>query len=236
MNNQTKRNLKDYALQVLRELISPAPAEPEKPVAPPKRTLADLKLEDLNREKLRLDRKEQEFMQRLQGIEQQKLNLFEQGVRSGSEVEQSVIARRIKELDEEVQSVNTMLQTVSKQKRLVHGLMLAEERARLLSRTGLTELGQIDLAELITHIEDISLESDVQDKNIDDLLRVLGKSKDLSPKQGEDAEVLKIMQAMQRTREAADNPDAIGRESMKQALNSVSKSSEQADLDSLETR
>ncbi|GAB4496684.1 MAG: hypothetical protein OHK0052_06990 [Anaerolineales bacterium] len=212
---EPKRTFKDVALQFVRDLINDKPANPATPATatPSPKTLNDLRQEDLEKERTRLDRKEREMMDRIKQIEADKMTLFSEGVKKASEVERAVIARRIKERDDELQSVNSMLQIISKQKRVIHGLILAKERAQILSKSGLVSLGDIALEDLVDQIEELGLEGDVKTDSLDRMLRAMGKSKDLSPKLQEDTDVMDIMKAMERAAAAAEtNPEAIQQE------------------------
>lgn len=207
-----KRTLKDYAFAVLRELLGGSSDEEEATGEASLKgaSLEDLKLDDLRREKVRLEQEERKMLARLRDVEGKKRQLFEEGVRNPSDREQRVIARRIKELDVRASNMDRMLQAVSKQMRIINGLVQVKERTRVMAETGVSKLiSEIDLGDLIVHIDQASVDGEFHMNKFDDLLGILEEADSISPEYREDQDVLEIMQAMQEAREAADDPEAL---------------------------
>ena len=208
---ERKRTLVDYGLQVLRELLKDRsqPGGPATP-APKVANLEDLKLDDLRREKIRLEQEERKMLAELRGTEEQKRKLFEEGVRNSSEGEQRAVARRIKEIDLQAQSMDRMLQAVSKQMRIINGLIQVKERARVMAESGISSiLKDIDLQDLIIYIDKASVDGEFHMDKFDELLRTLEQADAISPQFSEDQDVLDIVKQMQLAREAADSPEVI---------------------------
>ncbi len=204
-----KRNLKDYALTILRELLTPP--EEKKPAAPVEgATLDDLRLDALRHEKVRLEQEERKMLARLRDVEARKRQLFEEGVKNPSEREQRVVARRIKELDVRAANMDRMLHAISKQMRILNGLIAVKERARVMAETGISKLlADIDLQDLIMYIDKASVDGEFHMTKFDELLGVLEEADSLSPEYREDADVNEIVRIMQEAREAADSPEAL---------------------------
>ena len=204
-----KRTLKDYAFAIIRELLGGS-EDKEAPAAIEGATLDDLKLDDLRREKVRLEQEERKMLARLRDVEGKKRQLFEEGVSNASEREQRVIARRIKELDVRAANMDRMLQAISKQMRIINGLLQVKERTRVMAETGISKLlSDIDLGDLIVYVDQASVDGEFHMNKFDDLLGILEEADSLSPEYREDQDVLEIMQAMQSAREAADSPEAL---------------------------
>ncbi len=205
-----KKSLKDYGLQILNELLSGKPVADAKGA---KASLQDLSLDDLRREKIRFDQEERKMLSRLREVEEQKRKLFEEGVRNVSEREQRVIARRIKEVDIEAGNMDRMLATISKQMRIINGLIQVKERSRLMAESGVSNmLKDIDLQDLIIYIDKSSVEGEFHLDKFDELLNALEESDSIAPGFKEDKDVTEIMKAMQQAREAADSPEALDRQ------------------------
>jgi len=209
--SEKKNSLVDFGLDLLRNLINgksqPAAVQSS---APKKASLEDIKLDDLKREKVRLEQEERKMLADLRELETQKRKLFEDGVRNASEREQRVIARRIKELDLQAQNSDRMLQAISKQMRIINGLVQVKERSRLNAESGLTSVIQgIDLGDLITYIDKASVDGEFHMNKFDELLRVMEHADAISPQYSEDQDVLDIVKEMQLAREAADNPEVL---------------------------
>lgn len=204
-----KKNLKDYALSIVRELILGSTDEEETGNVEGA-SLDDVKLDDLRRERVRLEQEERKMLARLKDVEGKKRKLFEDGVKNPSEREQRVIARRIKELDVRGNNMDRMLQGLSKQMRVINGLTQVKERARMMAETGVSQLvSDIDLGELIHYVGEASVDGEFQINKFDELLGVLEEADSLSPEYSEDQDVLEIMQVMQEAREAVDDPEAL---------------------------
>lgn len=205
-----KRTLKDYALAIVKDLLFGSDDDQEDPSAIEGATLEDLKLDDLRREKVRLEQEERKMLARLRDVESKKRKLFEDGVSNPSEREQRVIARRIKELDVRAGNMDRMLQAVSKQMRIINGLLQVKERTRVMAESGISKLlSDIDLGDLIVYVDQASVDGEFHMNKFDDLLGILEEADSLSPQYREDQDVLEIMEAMQDAREAVDDPAAL---------------------------
>lgn len=217
-----KKSLKDYGLQILNELLSGKPATAAAKDA--KASIQDLSLDDLRREKIRFDQEERKMLGRLREVEEQKRKLFEEGVRNVSEREQRVIARRIKEVDIEAGNMDRMLQAISKQMRIINGLIQVKERYRVLAESGIsTMLKDIDLQDLIMYIDKASVDGEFHLDKFDELLNALEESDSVSPGIKEDKDVSEIMKAMQQARESADSPEALERQFTEMSKNIKNK-------------
>jgi hypothetical protein len=220
-----KNPIIDFGINVLRELLGAKPGAAQggasnAPAAKVK--LDDVPLDDLKREKVRLEQEERKMLAELKDLEAQKRKLFEEGVRNASEREQRVAARRIKEIDVQCQNIDTMLQSISKQMRILNGLMQVKERARLNKESGIARMiDSIDLGDLITYIDNASVDGEFHMNKFDELLRSMEKAQAVSPLYVEDDDVLDIVKQMQMAREAADSA-----ESLEKSYNDMNRSME----------
>jgi predicted nucleic acid-binding Zn-ribbon protein len=213
------KSLADYGKQILLELL-----KGNAPDKSGKATLNDVPLEDLRREKVRLELEERKMLARLQDVEKQKRVLFEEGVRSASTREQGVAARRIKELDAEAANMDHILHSVSNHKRVINGLIRLKERARVSAESGMTNLFKnINLESLIIEVDKASVDGELDDDKVNQLLRTLEELDSLAPGHKEEQDIQDIVLQMQKAREALDNPEAMDKqfdelnEHMKQA-------------------
>ena len=205
-----KKSIKDVGLQILRDLLNPSASTDKSQVKTTKTSIEDLSLDDLRKEKIRFDQEERRLLARLRDVETEKKKLFEEGVRNAGEREQRVFARRIKETDLEAANMDRMLQVISKQMRIVNGLLQVKERSRMMADSSMgTLLKDMDLQELISYVEKSSIDGEFHEDKFNELLRVMEESGSLSPVYKEDQDVMEIMKAMQQAREAADSPEAM---------------------------
>ena len=204
-----KRSLRDFSVQFLRELLKDKNAG-ETSETPKKMRLEDLTLDDLRREKVRLDQEERKLLARLRDIEKRKKALFAEGTRNSSEREQRAIARRIKDLDVEARNLDRLLQVISKQQRILNGLVQVKESARVMSQTGISRiLQEIDLQDLIIYIDQASVDGEFHLDKFDELIRALEEADAASTEITEDQDVLDIVRAMQEAQAVADSPEAL---------------------------
>jgi hypothetical protein len=226
-----RKSIKDIGIQFLRDVLSSAAGEKapdagQMPAKSIKANIDDLSLDDLRREKIRQDQEQRKLLVRVREIEAEKKKLFEEGVRNASEREQRIIARRIKEIEVEASNMDHMLQMISKQMRIINGFLQVKERARVLEESGLSNIFKnMDLQDLIKHIENASVNGEFQEDKFNELLHAMEESESLSPTYKEDGDVMDIMKAMQQAREAADSPEAMEKqfEAMSQKMREKQK-------------
>jgi hypothetical protein len=199
-----KNTIVDFGLRALRQLLNDQQGtESKAPLGPVK--LEDVKLDDLKREKVRLDQEERKLLSDIRDIESQKQKLFQDGVQNVSQREQIVLARRIKELDVQAANMDRMLQSISKQTRTLNGLVQIKERFRLNTESGLASmLTNLDLSELVTYIDTASVDGEFHMTKLDDILRAMEQAEAVSPQYSEDNDVLEIVKQMQMARETGE--------------------------------
>jgi len=226
-----KNPIVDFGLNFIRKLLEDktAPTADKQP-ATAKATLEQIKEDDLKREKVRLDQEERKMLAELREIESQKRKLFEQGVATANEREQRVIARRIKEVDLEAADKDRMLQGISKQMRIINGLIRVKMDARMMAESGLTSvLQQIDMGDLVTYIDKASVDGEFSMNKFDEMLIKLEQANAISPQMSEDQDVLDMVNTFNKVREAGETPDAIekGLNELDRKAAEKNKSSEQ---------
>lgn len=225
-------SIKDVGVGILRDIlntISPEnkPGTAQAPVGATKVNIEDVSIDDLRREKIRLDQEERKLLARLREVEAEKRKLFEDGVRNASEREQRVFARRIKEKDVEAGNMDRMLQAISKQMRILNGLIQVKESSRMMTNSGIADvLKGLDLQDLVNYIDKASVDGEFHVDKFDDIIHALEEADSLSPQYKEDKDVMDIMNAMQQARESADNPAV-----MEEQFNAMSEEIRHKDKD-----
>lgn len=203
-----KNTLKNYAFQVLSELLKPKGEEAAKPLAAA--SLDDIKMDDLRREKVSLENQERKILDKLKTAEAQKRQLFEEGVRNKGVNEQRVLARRIKNLDDEARNLDMTLKVLSKKLGVVNGLIHLKTRTEVLKDTeGSSLFSNLDLAELVNYIDEATVDGQLRIEDLDNILSALGEADSMSPDMSEDPDVIAIMRAMQQAAESENNPEMI---------------------------
>ncbi|HPS41280.1 MAG TPA: hypothetical protein PK040_01665 [Anaerolineaceae bacterium] len=213
-----KKSLWEYGKSVLRELIKePDKAEGKKPAR-----LEDLKLDDMKREKVRLDLEERKTLVEVRDLEAQKRKLFEEGVKAPGTREAKIIARKLKEVDGQAANLDRLLDSLSQQTRLINGLIQAKDLARIQKESGIGAMLQdFDLQELVMFIDNAYIDGEFNQAKINEMLGVLdGHGQDHN--KVEDPDITEIMKQFESARDARDNPAAID-----QAFEDLNKSFEE---------
>jgi len=186
------------ALDILSHLLTPKAGQNKK-------TIADITLDELRREKIRLDQDERKLLARVREVEANKRKLFEEGVRNPSEREQKILARKIKELDVEARNMDRNLQFFSRQLRIINGFIQLKENQRILAESGVASLmGDIDLQTLQVYVDKAAVNGEFHMDKFSEILSTLEEAGSVASTIGEDDDVLQIVRAMQQAREAED--------------------------------
>lgn len=167
--------------------------------------LEDVPLDTLKMEKIQLEQQEKKTLTRLREIELRKRQLFSEGVQGqSSEREQMVLARKIRDMDGEAAGLDQVLQALSKQMRVINGLVQIKERSLILSSSSQTILSQLNMDDVLRYVNISSADGEFQMTKFDDLLNAMNLNASIAPEYREDKDVLDIMKAMQRAREAGE--------------------------------
>lgn len=191
----------------------------------PKKSLSDLKMDDLLREKSRLGQIEHELVKRVEDLEGKKKALFMQGKDETSDRQLVVLARQIKELDVQARNIDKSLQVVAQQQRSISGFIQLKENEKLLAQSGLSSMLQkVDLQTLQTYVHRASVDGEF---SMDKLRQMVGtlESSDTEPGAAEaESEVAEIVRQMQIAKVNESDPAAV--ESAFSETNSVLRSAD----------
>ena len=176
----------------------------------PKKSLSDLKMDDLLREKSRLGQIEHELVKRVEDLEGKKKALFMQGQDQTSDRQLVVLARQIKEFDVQTRNLDKSLQVVAQQQRNISGFIQLKENEKLLAQSGLSSMLQkVDLQTLQTYVHRASVDGEF---SMDKLRQVVGtlESSDTEPGTAEaESDVAEIVRQMQIAKVNASDPAAV---------------------------
>ena len=196
-----------------------------------KKSIGKVGLDDLRREKIRLDHEEARFVGRSEQIEKQKEQLFQQLVNEPSQVRQTIFARKIKERDEEGKGNIRLSRHLGHQLRIVNGLIAIKEEARMMTKEAVGLLSKIPFDELVSYVESITTNGEFERGRVNDLLKTLEEGQGLMsiPLAGEDEDVRKIVAVAQEVRsqgEAGEVPTEKVQNGLRQINKYLSKETE----------
>ena len=166
-----------------------------------KRSIEDLTMDELRREKIRLEQEEGKLAHRVEQLEKQKQQLFTRGKDEPSALQQRILASKIKEVDVQAKNQGKNLRFISRQLRIINGFLQIKENERLLKESGISSLiSTIDLATLRTYVEQASIEGVFQLDKFQDILTTLEETDRVVGDVEEDKDVLDIMKAFQEAK------------------------------------
>jgi len=173
-----------------------------------KQTLEDLSLDEMRKEKIRLDQEEKKLMLRLDQIEADKKKVFLMGREEASERKKMVLARKFKELDVQAKSMERNLQYFSKQLRIINGFMNLKENRRILQESGLTAIiSNMDLQELQIYVDQASIDGTFQLEKLQEVLGTLEEGSSITGEIPEDRDVTEVYRMMEAASRVEDDAE-----------------------------
>ena len=173
-----------------------------------KQTLEDLSLDEMRKEKIRLDQEEKKLMLRLDQIEADKKKVFLMGREEPSERKKMVLARKFKELDVQAKSMERNLQYFSKQLRIINGFMNLKENRRILQESGLTAIiSNMDLQELQIYVDQASIDGTFQLEKLQEVLGTLEEGSSITGEIPEDRDVTEVYRMMEAASRVEDDAE-----------------------------
>ena len=174
------------------------------------KTLESVSIDDLRRERIRIEQEEARQIKKLDELEKNKQALFERGTDEPSQRQQVIVARKIKELDQQARNFDQTLKLLSRQLRIIGGFLHVKENKQLLQKTAISSLlATMDLADLQRFVEAATVEGQFQ---MDKFEHILGTLEDYdldTTAASEDVDTLAIVEAMNRARNAKNvDPEA----------------------------
>jgi hypothetical protein len=143
------KTLFSYGLKVAQDLLGMTETEEVK-----KATLNDIKMEDAQRGKIRLEHKQNLLLNEIRDIEKQKRALFMEGVQKASAREQKILAVKIKQLDTRMRNLDRTLEAIFVQLRIIDSFVMIKEQESLNKEMGLQSVfGDMDLNELVGYMQ-----------------------------------------------------------------------------------
>ncbi len=221
-----------YAMKVVQELLGLNEEEAAK-----KATLNDIKMEDAQRGKIRLEHKQNTILAELKEAETQKRKLFVEGAQKASVREQKVLALKIKQLDSRMGNLDRMLETLYTQIRVIDSFIMIKEQEQMNKEMGFQSIfGDMDMNELVVYMEKAMVDGELNMTVLRDLADRIDKNVYSGYESTEDSDIQDIIRQMQIAHEAADSAEDIDTyyEEMNEVLSEKAKERAGKDQDLLE--
>ena len=194
--------------------------------------LEDLSSDDLMRERLRLEQEEKKLLRQVEEVEHEKRAAFEQATKESSVRKQTIMARKIKELDTKAKNIDRNLRVISKQLRIINGFIQVKENKRIWEQSGLwTQISQMDLSDLGAYVDEAVIEGSFNNEKFTGIINTLEGAPGIVNDVEEDPEVMNILGEIQSAAAARESsPDAVD-----QSFDRLEEQLRQDEKDDLET-
>lgn len=169
-------------------------------------TLEKVSVDDLRLDKIKLEQMEKRLVRRVDKAENGKESAFQLALKTDSNQRQKIYARKIKELDAEVQGVQRQLQQLSRQIRVVNGLLMVKEIAISDTSQNLTVINRLSLSELTNYITQATASGELNQELLQELVATVEEGVSVLGDGSfeDDGDVEDILAVIQRTREGAE--------------------------------
>jgi hypothetical protein len=168
-----------------------------------KREIKDLSLTELQDEKVRLEVEERKVNKVITRMEEDKGRLFKQGASEASQREKIILARKIKELDEEVKSQDRKAAMLSQQIRVVNRLVALKRKESELKEAGVWKMiTEMDPAALDEYLNKGVIRDEQMAAKMQGILGVLESETGMSEIMKEDPETMRLVALMEQAGES----------------------------------
>lgn len=182
-----------YGLKVAQDLLGLKDEEQAKKV-----TLNEIKMEDAKRGLIRLEHKQNTLLTEVHELEAQKRKLFAEGVQKAGLREQRSLAQRIKKLDMRMKNLDRILEAIYIQSSVIDSFIMIKEQEQMNQEMGLQSIfGDMDLSELVQHMEKSMVDGQLSMTRLRDLESQLERHNYMGEVLSEDEDVREIMRQMQ---------------------------------------
>jgi hypothetical protein len=174
-------------------------------------SLEDLSGDDLTRERLRLEQEEKKLLRQVEEVESEKRAAFEQATKEGSVRKQTIMARKIKQLDTEAKNIDRNLRVISKQLRIINGFIQVKENKRIWEQSGLwSQISEMDLSDLGAYVDEAVIEGSFNNEKFSGIINTLEGSRGIVDDIEEDQDVMSILGEIQAAAAAGEaRPEAV---------------------------
>lgn len=167
------------------------------------KNLGDIKVTELQQEKIRLEISEQSFSKQLREMEGQKARAFKDAVSSkGSKVDDRIVARRIQGLGANINDLERQASDASQKLMALDRMIRAKERQKQLEQQGLwSSIAKMSLEELDDTLTGMTVKDRAEQQRIGEINRILGVDESMLTA-SEPGEIRDILEHIESARES----------------------------------
>lgn len=178
-----------------------------------KKNIQNIKADELRREEIGLQNEERRIekdINRLRAEEQQIISEYSSAKANNDEDRKVRLARKIQEFRSKRASYDKRHDTLSKQKRMISGLILIKENTEFLARiTGSSKLNSMDMVEIQAFVEQETLDGDLTNDKLANLVKAMDDSSNDYATNEVDSELGDLMAELDATALDNSNQDSL---------------------------
>lgn len=152
--------------------------------SPLNRNLQQVDLADLRKERITLDNEERRLQKQNASVQQQRLRVLQEyhtAREQGADHQAKIIARQLKNIDDQLRGFDLRHDTLNKQQRMVNGLMVLKENESFITRiAGNSRLNQMNLVELQNWVEQATEKGDLTTERLEQMIGTMDSNFDTS--------------------------------------------------------
>jgi|GEM_PF-2003935 hypothetical protein len=177
-----------------------------------RRTLDQVSLDDLRRERISMDMNRQRLQREIAQLESRKQELFLKGKDAPSTRERTELAQQIYDLETSIQAKSKDQEMVHQRIRILVGLIQLKERMHLMRQMKVGSLlSQLSLEEVAEYVADCMVEDRLETEKLAAMLENLEISPEAAPQKPLPPAIRDIVAAMEQAKaaEEAGHPEQI---------------------------
>lgn len=170
---------------------------------PRKKTIRSVTPDDLRKERIGLENEERRLIKDLelrQKDDAQLLSEYAAASQAGNDRQKKILARRVQELRSQMTSLDQRHGFLSKQMRVVNGLITIKENEAFLARLGAnSKLAQMDLAELQHYVEQATVDGELTNEKLETLVATMNEAGETFARSESDTGLDAFMEDLDKT-------------------------------------
>lgn len=198
-----------------------------------KKSIEKIPMDDLRREKIRLEQEEAKLIKKVEQLEDQKKSLFRDGTQEDSDRKQLILARKIKQLDAQARNYDKSLRLLSRQIRVITGFVQIKENRSRWEEMGVSSvISKINMESLQDFVEKATVDNQF---HMDKFAEILGTIEEgeglLEGLAAEDEDTMKLVELMNEVKAAGeDDTEAAIDTTYKKLEQTLHKEAEEGEL------
>lgn len=165
-----------------------------------KTSLDKVSLEELNRQRIKLDHEEQVSVGEIRKLEREQKELLSAGMKESSQHQKLIYARKVADKDSDIKGKEKDLRVIEHKQRIVKGLLKVRERAQKDDWQKSGVLKGMSMDQVVNWITEKTANADLKDQQLDELAGRVKASAGVNIElgDGEDENTKRVLEVMMK--------------------------------------